>query len=100
MSNPLEKPAIGLNAGSAPAKAVTVVPSHEEEETVRILSVTVGRYEQIRRRLAQGRAVREIARALGCARASAARGTAQSRVGPNGVPSLLAPDGWRLEAAR
>jgi DNA-binding NarL/FixJ family response regulator len=31
-------------------------------------SMTVGRYEEIRRRLAEGRGVREISRALSCAR--------------------------------
>ncbi len=31
-------------------------------------SMTVGRYEEIRRRLADGRGVREIARALSCSR--------------------------------
>ena len=31
-------------------------------------SMTVGRYEEIRRRLGEGRGLREIARALGCSR--------------------------------
>jgi DNA-binding CsgD family transcriptional regulator len=31
-------------------------------------SMTVHRYEEIRRRLAEGRSLREIARALGCSR--------------------------------
>ena len=70
MSNPKEKPAIELNAGSEPAQAVTVVPSHEEDDAMGLRSMTVGRYEEIRRRLAEGRGVREIARALGCARAT------------------------------
>ena len=65
-----EKPAIELNAGSEPAQAVTVVSSHEEEDGMGLRSMTVGRYEEIRRRLAEGRGVREIARALACARAT------------------------------
>jgi len=32
MTNPEEKPAIELNAGTEPAQAVTVVPRHEGEE--------------------------------------------------------------------
>jgi hypothetical protein len=52
MSNPEEKPAIELNAGSEPAQAVTVVPSHEGEDEMGLRSMTVGRYEEIRRRLA------------------------------------------------
>ena len=55
MSKSEEKPAIELNAGSEPAQAVTVVPSHEEEDGMGLRSMTVGRYEEIRRRLAEGR---------------------------------------------
>ena len=33
-----------------------------------VRSMTVGRYEEIRRRLAEGRGLREIARALNCSR--------------------------------
>ena len=60
MSNPEEKPAIELNAGSLPAQTVTVVPRHEGEDAMGLRSMTVGRYEEIRRRLADGRGVREI----------------------------------------
>jgi len=70
MSKSEEKPAIELNAGALPVHIVTVVPSHEEEDEMGLRSMTVGRYEEIRRRLAEGRGVREIARALGCARAT------------------------------
>ncbi|MDB5782055.1 hypothetical protein [Caballeronia mineralivorans] len=43
MSNPEEKPAIELNAGSLPAQTVTVVPSHEGEDAMGLRSMTVGR---------------------------------------------------------
>ena len=52
----------------SPAQSATVVASHEGEEAMGARSMTVGRYEEIRRRLAEGRGIREIARALGCAR--------------------------------
>jgi len=68
MSNPEEKPAPEANAGSSAAQTVTVVPRHEEGDAMGLRSMTVERYEEIRRRLAEGRGVREIARALGCAR--------------------------------
>jgi transposase len=56
------------SASPSPAQTATVVASHEGEEAMGARSMTVGRYEEIRRRLAEGRGVREIARALGCAR--------------------------------
>lgn len=83
MSNPEERPAIELNAGSEPAQAVTVVSSHEGEDAMGLRSMTVGRYEEIRRRLAEGRGVREIARALGCARATVREVRDGARVSPD-----------------
>jgi hypothetical protein len=56
------------NYGTPLTSTATVVPSHEGEEAMGARSMTVGRYEEIRRRLAEGRGVREIARALGVAR--------------------------------
>jgi hypothetical protein len=46
----------------------TFVPNHLGEDGMGMRSVTVGRYEEIRRRLAEGRVIREIARALSCSR--------------------------------
>ena len=54
----------------SPIPTATVVVSHEGADGMGERSMTVGRYEEIRRRLADGRGVREIARALGCARAT------------------------------
>lgn len=44
--------------------AVTVAPSHEGEGAMGSRSMTVERYEEIRRRLAEGCSLHEIARAL------------------------------------
>jgi hypothetical protein len=56
-----EKPAIEVNTGSLLAQTVSVVPSHEGEGARGLRSLTVGRYEEIRRRRVDGRGVREIA---------------------------------------
>ena len=91
MSNPEEKPAIELNAGSLPAQTVTVVPRHEGEDAMGLRSMTVGRYEEIRRRLADGRGVREIARALGCARTTVREVRDGARVSPDAPKSCRDP---------
>ena len=83
MSKSEEKPAIDLDAGALRAQTVTVVPSHEEEREMGLRSMTVGRYEEIRRRLAEGRGVREIARALGCARETVREVRDGERVSPD-----------------
>jgi transposase len=51
-----------------PDSAVTFSAHHNGEDGMGLRSMTVGRYEEIRRRLADGRGIREIARALGCSR--------------------------------
>jgi hypothetical protein len=91
MSNPEEKPAIEPNTGPLPAQTVTVVPSHEGEDAMGLRSMTVGRYEEIRRRLAEGRGVREIARALGCARATVREVRDGARVSPDAPKSCSDP---------
>ena len=53
--------------------------------------MTVGRYEEIRRRLAEGRGVREIARALGCARATVREVRDGARVSPDTPRSRTDP---------
>jgi hypothetical protein len=93
MSKSEEKPAIELNAGALPVQIVTVVPSHEEEDEMGLRSMTVGRYEEIRRRLAEGRGVREIARALGCARETVREVRDGERVSP-GAPKPCSDPLW------
>ena len=52
-----------------PTPTATVATcSHDGEDGMGSRSLTSGRYEEIRRRLAEGRGLREIARALGCSR--------------------------------
>lgn len=48
--------------------AGTVAAHHEGEDGMGLRSMTVGRFEEICRRLAAGRGIREIARALNCSR--------------------------------
>src|SRR5258707_13142736 len=83
MSKSEEKPAIELNAGSLGHQLVAVVPIHDEGYEMGLRSMTVGRYEEIRRRLAEGRGVREIARALGCARETVREVRDGERVSPD-----------------
>ena len=83
MSKSEEKPVIEPNTGSLGVHIVTVVPIHDEGDEMGLRSMTVGRYEEIRRRLAEGRGVREIARALGCARATVREVRDGARVSPD-----------------
>jgi len=68
MPNSEENQAVEPVCGTALPQTATVIPSHEGEDGMGARSMTVGRYEEIRRRLAEGRGVREIARALNCSR--------------------------------
>jgi hypothetical protein len=54
MSKSEEQPVIELNTGSLGIHIVTVVPIHDEGDEMGLRSMTVGRYEEIRRRLAEG----------------------------------------------
>jgi hypothetical protein len=66
MPNPEPNEPFAPGVSPSPTQTSTVVVSHEGEEAMGARSMTVGRYEEIRRRLAEGRGVREIARALSC----------------------------------
>jgi hypothetical protein len=59
-------------------------------------SMTVERYEEIRRRLGEGRGVREIARALGCAR-DTVREVRDGLRGSPDIPKPLADPLWMLQ---
>jgi hypothetical protein len=54
--------------GPLTPQSSTVVPQHERENWMARRKLTVDRHEEIRRRLADGRSLREIATALGCSR--------------------------------
>jgi transposase len=58
-------------------------------------SVTVGRFEEIRRRLAEGRGVREIARALGCSR-DTVREVRDGLRGSPAAPKVASDPPWML----
>ena len=68
MSNSEESQPIGAAEDPLPTQTATVVSNHEGEDGMGSRSMTVGRYEEIRRRLAEGRGLREISRALNCSR--------------------------------
>jgi hypothetical protein len=96
MSNSEENPSVDGAPSLSSSQAVTVVASHEEEDGMGARSMTVGRYEEIRRRLAEGRSVREIARALSCSRDTVREvrdGARQSPDAPKGTSDPL----WMLQ---
>jgi hypothetical protein len=68
MSNSEQKEPVAADAGLLPMPIATVVAGHDGEGAMGTRSMTVGRYEEIRRRLTDGRDVREIAQALNCSR--------------------------------
>lgn len=79
-----------------PAPTATVVTcSHEGEDGMGSRSLTAGRYDEIRRRLAEGRGLREIARALGCSR-DTVREVRDGRQSPD-APKPLADPLWMLQ---
>ena len=67
-----------------------------------VRSMTVRRYEEIRRRLAEGRGLREIARALGCSRRTVREVRDGERCSPDAPKALhrSAVDGAGRLAAR
>ena len=64
MSKPEENQSVEILCGPAVLGADTVDPKQPGDDGMGARSMTVGRFEEIRRRLAEGRGVREIARAL------------------------------------
>ena len=75
---------------------VTVDPSHEGEDGMGVRSMTVGRYEEIRRRLAEGRGLREIARALSCSRDTVREVRDGARQSPD-APKRSSDPLWMLQ---
>ena len=84
------------NVDSSLTQAATVVPGHEGENGMGSRSLTVGRYEEIRRRLAEGRGVREIARALSCARDTVREVRDGLRHSPD-TPKVFVDPLWMLQ---
>jgi transposase len=83
-------------ASPLPAETVTVVSSHEGEDGMGSRSMTEGRYEEIRRRLAEGRGMREIARALNCSRDTVREVRDGSRHSPDSLKRSSDPL-WMLQ---
>lgn len=66
---PISDPnASAVEASPTVADRTGTFPVHHQGEDGMGIRLTAGRYEEIRRRLADGRGIREIARALGCSR--------------------------------
>jgi hypothetical protein len=73
------------------AAPATFVLQHEGDEGMGVRSMTVRRYEEIRRRLAEGRGVREIARALGCSRRTVREVRDGDRLSPAAPKAMIDP---------
>jgi transposase len=96
MSNSEESQLIGATVSPLPTQTATVVISHEGEDGMGSRSMTVGRYEEIRRRLAEGRGLREIARALNCSRDTVREVRDGARQSPD-APKLPSDPLWMLQ---
>ena len=59
MSKSEENQSVEPVYGTPLPQPTTVDPNHEGEDGMGVRSMTVGRYEEIRRRLAEGRGLRE-----------------------------------------
>src|ERR1700726_805325 len=76
--------------------AATFVGNHEGDGSMALRSMTVHRYEEIRRRLAEGRSLREIARALGCSRRTVREVRDRERLSPD-APKLMGDPLWMAQ---
>jgi AraC-like DNA-binding protein len=80
----------------ARADPATFVGPHEGVDDMGIRSMTVRRFDEIRRRLSEGRGLREIARALGCSRDTEREVRDGLRVSPD-APKTLPDPLWMLQ---
>ena len=96
MSNTEENPPVEEAPSLALSQAATVVGSHEGEDGMGVRSMTVGRYEEIRRRLAEGRGLREIARALNCSRDTVREVRDGTRQSPD-APKKSSDPRWMMQ---
>ena len=85
-----------LIAGVLAAAAATFVGNHEGDGSMALRSMTVHRYEEILRRLAEGRGLREIARALGCSRRTVREVRDGDRRSPE-APKPIADPLWMMQ---
>src|SRR5436305_9224227 len=91
MSKPEENQPVEPTSTMLYGQSATVDPKQPGEDGMGLRSMTVGRYEEIRRRLAEGRGVREIARALGCGRATVREVRDGARSSPDAPGSCTDP---------
>ena len=96
MSNPEENQPTEITGGPLPTQTATVVSNHEGEDGMGSRSMTMGRYEEIRRRLAEGRGLREIARALNCSRDTVREVRDGARQSPD-APKPFSDPLWMLQ---
>ena len=89
------EPFTGNDSPSLTPTATVVTCGHEGEDGMGSRSMTAGRYEEIRRRLAEGRGLREIARALGCSR-DTVREVRDGRQSPD-EPKPIGDPLWMLQ---
>jgi DNA-binding NarL/FixJ family response regulator len=87
MSIPEEKQRFVGDGTAWPTRTATFLAQEGGDGFMGARNMTVERYEEIRRRLEEGRRVREIARALGCSR----RTVREVRDGLRGSPAAGAP---------
>ena len=96
MPNPEENQPAETTGSPLPSQTATVVSNHEGEDGMGSRSMTMGRYEEIRRRLAEGRGLREIARALNCSRDTVREVRDGARQSPD-APKPLSDPLWMLQ---
>ncbi len=82
--------------GTPLLQTATVAPNEAGEDAMGVRSMTVGRYEEIRRRLAEGRGIREIARALNCSRDTVREVRDGARQSPD-APKPVSDPLWMLQ---
>ena len=91
-----EQAGFARNGPTVPSAPAPFVVEHEGDEGMGARSMTVGRYAEIGRRLAEGRGLREIARALGCSRCTVRAVRDGERQCPD-APKALSDPLWMLE---
>lgn len=96
MSMSDERAVVAGNCPAAPGAPAPFVVDHERDEGMGARSMTVGRHAEIERRLAAGRGLREIARALDCSRETVRAVRDGERQSPD-APKALNDPLWMLE---
>src|ERR1700733_2572539 len=96
MSKPEENQSVEPVYGTPLIQPTTVDPNHEGENGMGVRSMTVGRYEEIRRRLSEGRGLRENAPALSCSRDTVREVRDGARQSPD-VPRRSTDPLWMLQ---